>query len=261
MRRLGRVLLLTFASFLVLASVAAGQWMDKMPPANSPYWWTLTDELTPEELRSKVIDREANRRRYLAAIEVGAVSPPSAEMLQDLRYFISGDFTPELFRLPETFDSFTGSFASREDWPEEVRKTLPEYGVSPEGRVAILAVVEPYNTKRDELVPEVGELATRFVEVMTLIERRSSRKTLKKLLRKKDFKEMARVAGMSAPEIRSLADAWSRDVVEEICFETLDTLKQELSQADWNAFRSYLLNEIAAGMLIVGFDDDLVEEY
>ena len=242
-----------------VASAASGQWMFKTPPASSPYWWTLTDELKPRELRRLLIDKTAHRERYLQAVATGEASPLTTEELSDLSYFVNGQFTPELVRLAEAFDSFMRDFKDQENWFEQTQSRLRKYELSPSGQASILALVEAYNTKRDEMVPEVGELAKRFVEIMATTERASSRKELKGILKRKSLREMSRISGIPLEEVQQCALAWERDVVEELCYEALGLLSTDLSQADWDAFRRYLLNEVAPGMVIIGRDDDLVE--
>jgi hypothetical protein len=51
------------------AAILSAQTTDPKVPASSPLWWTLTDELSPQELRRIYADPADSRRRYLLAVE------------------------------------------------------------------------------------------------------------------------------------------------------------------------------------------------
>ena len=254
-----KVCIFAALSSTFFASSASSQWKLKAPPPSSPYWWTLTDDLSPQDLRRILTSRKLHRQRYQEAVEGKAADALSAESLESLYYYINGDFTPELFRMSDAFDSFTRRFEYLDGWLDTASETLPRHGVSAAGQSTILSIVEPKNKKQDQLIQDLRESSNKFVELMDKIEHQFSLGHLKGVLRTKDFRQMGQISGLPPGEVERLAQEWQRDPVEEVCGEFLAILKERLSLSDWNAFREYLLKEIAPEMLIVGFDDDYVE--
>ena len=76
---------------------------DGLYPSCEALWWTLSDEVTPEELREAWRSVAASRSRYLAALGDGA----APEDREAVRFFLSGALTPELVPMWMALAAFT----------------------------------------------------------------------------------------------------------------------------------------------------------
>lgn len=124
---------LTFALALAFvapwAGAAAGA-TEEAPDGPSPLWWTLTDEITPRELRAALADPELSRERYADAVAAGYAAPVPEASLRSIRLFYTGALTPELVPMWQAFHGFAapmrGESASR--LQAKARFDLKSYG-------------------------------------------------------------------------------------------------------------------------------------
>ncbi|HSL83314.1 MAG TPA: hypothetical protein VLF66_11105, partial [Thermoanaerobaculia bacterium] len=97
---------LLLAVGLAIPGPSSGQPMDLDTPPGSPLWWTLTDEISPMELRTALRDPEAHLARYLAAIEAGVADVLPEDQVQTLSFYYNRDLTPELTPMWVAFSAF-----------------------------------------------------------------------------------------------------------------------------------------------------------
>lgn len=254
-----------FISLILSNQIALAQWPEEYPAADSPYWWTLTSELTPQELRTLRQDRAAHQRRFMED-RLGRDDDPflkrNAEELRraaaEVRVYVNGKMTPELFRLPEVFSvfflKFEGRFRERNE--VDVRDGLADLGLSASAIELIIDVSTKTVIKEEALIAETKDEQAEFAKILEQALLKVGRERYRKMLHDKDLASLADATGWSEFEVRKLNSVWLRDPTEEVSESTLVALKEALSPEDWRRFRSYLFTEIAPDMSKLGLLSD-----
>ncbi len=230
---------------------AAGHREEAYPPADSPfwssdshYWLTLSDSLTPAELRAALMSPAEHQRRYQEAATIGRVEP--VENLGRVSYCVIGSLTPELFRAAEVFEMFSYRSVGHPTWPEDTRERLSAYDLSDEGIDAVLTLAERNWNERSSLMDELRPQKEEFLSVLRKAKEELGPASYGAAAR--DVEVLSRVSGRPASEITSLLAAWHRDP-EEVSIRNLVGLSKALSASDWNGFRAFLLREVAPTMV------------
>lgn len=230
-----------------LGNPVEGQWMVPPPSVDSPYWWTLTDEVSPLELRQALVNPSANRQRYLAAKEADGVVVPPVE-LGRIDHFISGQMTPELFPM---FDAYiTLAFQTDRD-EKPTRRLLSLYGFYTDDANLVISSLVNFMHDRNEAV---AEAAPRHQELMEIVSR--SRVPLKEAFLRGDVDRVAAATGTSRDRVAELFPAWNAAPAIETALDALSALRQQLSERDWENLRRLLLEEVAPRMSIMDIQDN-----
>ena len=247
--RLSPVLLLVLC---LSSSPGRGQGDDVYPPPDSPfasvesdYWLPLSDSLTKAQLRDTLNDPAAHRKRYEQGVIARRIDPVSDP--ERVSYCVVGALTPQLFRAPEVFEMFTLTALNRPAWPSDVRRQLAAYEMSSEGIDTVVTMTSrnwsEHATLMDELRPQKEE----FIEVV----REAGERLGPRAAGVRDVDLLAQASGPPADEVARLLAAFRRDP-EEVSIRNLVLLRGALSAADWQAFRAFLLNEVATTMSALG---------
>lgn len=248
---------------LVLLPAVLGAQPHKLDrPADSPLWWTLTDELTPAELKQLLSDRTLTLQRYDAAVEAGLEQPlpeRGPESRECLKYYFHTDLTPELEPMWSAFQVFQILYLPGENAEEEHVRAAPRdlrrFGVSASGVETILKTATNTAAAFDSLVAERAPKS----QEMTILLRELYEDPLRaaavppegqlyEAIRRKDYGAVAAAVGRPESEIRELVDSHADwDVAYARIAEALPGLKEELTESDWQGFRRYLLETIVVG--------------
>jgi len=235
---------------------AKAQTTDPKVPASSPLWWTLTDELAPQELRRIYGDPEDSRRRYALAVEKRIVRPLPPERLDELVFFQNGALSPELLPMWEAFDAFALRLRYRPSWDEESAvEDLRGAGVSEKGAETIVRYSARYLTEVDALIEKIKDGQQEFVRIMRQAKPALGKEGLDRALEKRDVGTLALAAGRSVPETERLMSQWEIDPTASVGEEMLPELKGELAPQDWELFRAYLLEDVAPVSSAIEFKD------
>ena len=224
-------------------------------PENPVFWWTLTDELTPEKLRAIHEDAELHRVRYLQAVEAGYRDPLPEDRLKAITSFFTGTMTPELFPLWRAFDAFSTYFYEDDRWEAfaVAPKMLAKYGL--EGAVA--ETIIHYTLRQlDESQDLVRELAPDTLRLMALAREAHAKagiKAVKEGLDRGDGEVIAQATDNNPAFIARLIESWQREPIRETVALILPELREKLSPDDWERFRLFLLKEIAPKMSTIDF--------
>lgn len=248
-----RPVLIALVGLALLLGPVDAQTTDPKIPASSPVWWTLTDEITPQELRRIYGDPKDSQRRYLLAVEKGLVEPVPPERLEELVFFQHGGQSPELLPMSEAFTLFALRLKYRPSWPEAGEKGLGEFGISHGGEKMILEEAKRFAVEVDAMMDELKEEQGAFLDIMRRALERLGPRGLDRALEARDVATLSIAAGTPVPETRRLMEAWETEPSAEVSATTLPRLKDELTPEDWEAFRRYLLLEVAAGSSAVDF--------
>lgn len=233
----------------LVAGSAAGQLAIEPAPANSSYWWTLTDEISPAELRHQLQSRRLSRERLTLDVERYRHEPVSDERLAELSIYVNGAVTPELIPMWDAFDTFTFKFLTNEERSRRALDRLRAWGVSAEGADLFEAVTEQHWKLQEEIVEETREPSLRFVhEVVAAAHERIGGQAAERIVRERDFSWLARLSGKSEQTVRGWHRAWLRDPVAEAGRVSVESLRDSLSDDDWQALRRFLLRRVAPEM-------------
>lgn len=228
---------------LLLACPSAfGQYTENPPPVDSPYWWTLTDEITPEELMHRLQDPEENRRRYREGMAKGqATKFPEAYLAEHIVSVRTRELTP----MWDAFDGFALRFRGLGTAYPEAATELESAGVSRAGIETILGIAHQHLRQRDALREELGPKQRAFAEFLTEAKEALGER-YRPALESRDIAAFARISGRSEAEVADLMAAWERDPGVEVSLESIQLLKLELAEEDWDRFRGFLLREVAS---------------
>ena len=242
---------------LFVSTVAEAQWTRTPPPPNSPYWWTLTDTISPSELRNVLQDREAHRERYREA-KANAESDEMAteqEIYQVGRY-VAGSSHPELFPMYVAFQAYVSRFEIHADWPETNARLLTDHGMSPEGIAVVAEAARDQDARRQEIMEEVKAPVAELMALLAPLLDEIGNERLVAHLAAGEIGALARLTGRDMATIARLQRAWKRDPIVEASLPILERLRDELTADDWQALRRMLLTEVAPGMSVLELRED-----
>lgn len=245
---------LAVALACLAAGTASGQWMLDPPPADSSYWWTLTDGISPKELRATLQSRDDSRERLVRALENGEFPPVRDGRIPEISLFVDGARDPDLFPMWDVFRILANRITRHED-ELQYRDSMALYGVSQAGRDQIVTAAERYWERRNRTNQELHPLRMKFAhEIMGPLEEKIGRKRATEIVKRRDIAHLAREAGMPRDRVSDLFVAWRRDVSAETATDALEDLKASLPESDWESFRRFLLGEIAPSVSYSYFD-------
>lgn len=256
------LLLLMVATGLTLTAVADAQPHKLDTPVESPLWWTLTDDLTPAELKRLYNDRSLSLERYDAAVEAGLAQPlpdQGPERRECLLFYFHPGLTPALEPMWLAFDTFyvlhtPGEHASEENVRAAPLDLQQKFGVSPSGVETILRAAATTATEFDDLMTDLGPKQKAMTLLLMDLDQDPLRAAaapsegqLHEAILQKDYTAVAAAVGRPESEIRELVDSQADwNVPYALVAEQLPGLKAELSESDWQGFRRYLLETVVA---------------
>lgn len=250
MHRTKAVLLVLLVPFLALP--AAGQYAHDPPPPDASYWWTVSEELTPQELYAAVQSRERNQERLRQAIRAGHYDAIPESEIETLSLYIDGSYTPELWPMWDLFGSFAVRFAGhRRNYDDTARRELTERGMSAAGASQVVAMAQRARQQQERIRERLGERQVRFArQVVGPAQAALGEERAQRLLDRKDFAQLATVAGMAPQAVESLYRVWRRDPEAEAAVDSVERLRTVLGDEDWQILRDFLREEVAYGLNI-----------
>jgi len=238
---------------LLLAPPCRSQPMDLDTPADSPLWWTLSDEISPAQLRSAFRDPESHLERYQEALEAGAVSQALNEKaLSYLSFYYNRRLTPELTPLWLAFYVFAGGHLEFQG-AAHATDTLTELGFGPTAIDTVLLFARRQFDETQAIVEEVGAKSMKFGEIQrrAIKARGGDRRAYATVVRASkhgDIDLLLPDSGVSRSELAELRAAWLRHPATETAEKLLPKLRQQLTEDDWQRLRRFLLEHVVAEM-------------
>lgn len=240
---------LSIMAMVLVCHPATAQFAIEPPPASSSYWWTLSDEVSPEELRRQLQSRRLSRERLRADVDAGLHAPVGEDRLAELSVYVNGKTTPELIPMWDAFDRYSFHFYHDKDYGPHAIRELQEWGLSREGAELVTTVAQEHLEIEARVVEETRELELRFAyEVVKTARERIGEEAADRIVREKDFTWLGRLAGVNPDSVRTWHQAWLRDPMAEAGMVSIETLGERLSSSDWGALRRFLLREVALRM-------------
>lgn len=240
---------------LAVAAIAPlrAQWPEKVPPADSPAWWSLSPEVTPEELREAILDPMKVRARYQQAVARGIKEELPATRLEKLEYFVDGTLTPELVPAWEAYHVYAVNSHLRAREESIVRKELLDYTMSAEGADATGQSIQDHWERREALIAQIGHEQLKFVKILRLAKETLGADAYAETTAREDVEKLASIASLPPDEVRRLAEAWNRDIGREVSIASLVELREHLPDSDWYALLNFLRAKVATGISGVEF--------
>lgn len=210
-------------------------------PINHPYWWTLTDELSPAELKQR-LERRVEARR--AEVKAGRRRATAQSVVESpVTWSIQGGQEPELFPVWSTFYSFASAHVT--DRPrEEVVHELVTFGLDPEAAEVIIKAAE--ETWASDLSQEITEAMLQLRSLRLRAEEQLGPERAKEMWRTNDFALLSEQVGWSQAALRDLVQRSARDWRAESAVPAIVSLRREIGERQWDLFRRYLLVEVAS---------------
>lgn len=251
-----RILLTLVLSLGVCAVVASGQPAASGPPPetaeDSPRWWTLTDEITPQELRAIHQNVELHKERYQEDVRAGRRPLKPKKQMDLMNFYIDGNSHPELFPMWWVFSSFSAGFVYDLADP---RVSLTEFGFKAEVVETLAGMSLEYWRKREAISAKYEEDSEDLLEFVRLSRERLGEKGYRIAGKAKDATRLAIATGYSVEKVEKyLNRIWGgENPIEDLTIQTLPLIKEALGPADWELFRRYLLEVQAPDMLASGY--------
>ncbi len=238
----------TLVTLFVLATVSMSNvpsFGSELNTEDSPRWWTLTDEISPAELRAIHEDIELHKERYREAVKAGRKPLLPKQQMELLNFFIDGSTHPELFPMWLAFDSFAAGFAFEWDDP---RASLAEFGFEGDVLKTIAHISVEYRREVEILQKEIHEDFKAVGELVRLGKKNLGEKNFNNARKARDATMLANATGYSVEEVERILEIWEGTRADDFAAQALPLLKEALEPTDWDRFRLYLL-EVQAPMM------------
>lgn len=228
---------------------------EKPTTVESPLWWPLTDELSPQELKNRYEDPTQHIVRFHQAVELGYTAPKPEEQLVFLTSYFNGRATPELIPMWIAFDAFSSKFYFDRDLAlQEVPFELYEYGLEPEPAHTIIRLAIEHLDASQALAKAITPAVLEFVNVMDEASSMLEKSAFDKAVDMRDSRALARATARDSQEVHRLMQTWSIEPSKFYAMKNLPKLEAELSSEDWERFRLFLLEEQATQMSTIDFE-------
>lgn len=235
-------------------------------PVGSYLWWTLSEHITPEELKLLYSDRALSLERYQQALDAGLEQPLTDDQLNRLTFYINHELTPELAPMWWAFDIFARDWLVPKQQEEVLVTDLSRYRISRSGIDKILVAAHGCAADHEALMSDLGP---KQIEAQLLIadrlrlERKRGfvGKPILESVNERQYDVVARVAGKDVDEIRELVDALADwEAGRRLVAACLPELEQQLLEPDWQRFRDYLREQVIAPLGGLSFFEPAIEE-
>ncbi len=236
------------AALFVLAALILPVQVSARPkrnlPDNSPLLWTLTDEISPTELRRARNDPQAVRLRAKAS----RMAPEARSRLTD---FVDGRATPALVTMAEALTGFAGYFDSDVAGEASIGKLVAWYQhfhISTDGadRLTEFMVRMDKTYKRHQSL-----VGTDHVDIAKSIARleEQTKKSHPKLwiaFETNDLKTLSKGLDMPIRKLRKKL-RYNYDPWDRYLSNNLPQLRSDLSPYDWKGLRTMLYEVVVPG--------------
>lgn len=241
---------------LLLVPVAQGQYMRYSEPVDSPHWWTLSDSLSPAELRHAILSPSANRERLRKAIDEGRVPAEAEQKLARVELQVDGRVNPELIPMWDAFDAYAMRFDYRRDWESITADQLAEYGLSAQGIQTVIRLAKEHRERLKEIQEQLGPWQRELVEIQLDAQRRIGEERMLAATRSKDFTGLARASSRTPERVKEVYESAQGDPRVIGGLESVVKLHSVLSEDDWDGLRAYLLDQVASLLTVTNFRDE-----
>jgi hypothetical protein len=216
-------------------------------PSDHPYWWTLTDELSPQELRKKLSERQtAVRREARAELEkVKRSAGESSTGREEVEvWFLRGDEHAELFPAWDAFYSFAVTMVGFDE-KDKREEELKKFGLSAFASRQIVESAAEVAEEAEEFHREGVREAQRLRKLLDDVAARLPPEQVRQMKAANDVGFLAAATGVEVNEVRKLTLRVQMDSKAAAAVPALVSLRAAIGEEQWKLLRRYLLEEVA----------------
>ncbi len=209
------------------------------------HWKTLSDDITPQQLRTERTDPQAIARRHAEAVREGRM--PDLPNGLRVKRFVDPSRTPELLSLWEAFFYLAGPLDV--ELQSLLLSHLVDFGFEEEMAKTIADECARFSSSLAKKSADAGTVLEAFFQhVDALAEGQQDasqiRNRLERYAAEGNVKYLAQHMDISEDEANLFATAFSGQYSRELAEATLTQLESQLDADEWWLFRDYLLTYV-----------------
>lgn len=223
-------------------------WQRTDIPLDHPYWWTLTDEVTPAELQRRIEDRhlklqlEAGEKLKRAANAQSTDKAP-----KETAWLVSGSETPELFPVWKVLEAL-GAVINAYGEADRKEKELVEFGVHPSAAAEIVGVAAEAARKQIEVWLEKSKQQRRAIALLDEVERRHGRDERDRIFEQDDLEALARLTSTPLEDVKEMLRIGDGNSAAAATIPLMVSLRETIGEEQWQLLCRYLLTNQAPRM-------------
>lgn len=250
-------------------ATAFAQVYDLEMPSDSPVWWTLTDDISPGEMKATFADRAAHHERHARAVEAGIANELSEEGSRRLSFYTNTEQNPELTPVWRALDVWARSLVGPYGRPGSLERELSEYGISPSAADRLKVYAAKFVQERQVLIETNKDDQQEFVTIQREMldskalspDTQQAEVLLQRAREQRDLELFARTSGRTTERIAELIATSRIDPGAHAGAASLPLIREDLEPEEWEGFRRYLLERVVPGMgSLTDFDAGIVTE-
>ena len=211
-------------------------------PIDHPYWWTLTNDVRPEQLKEELekhteaLQSEPEPERRGATVQTDRGSR--------VVRIVDGQQNPQLFPVWSIFFSFANGKAK--DDPEETLRDLRAHGIEASAAESILRSARETLESADEVGRQAGAAALQLRSLLLQTTEKLGSEKVAELRRSGNFALLGEQVGWSESSLHDLARSAYRNWEAAAAVPSIVSLRRTIGERQWDLFRGYLLAEVAS---------------
>ena len=234
-------------AWLCVVAAAVAQPMPLDTPQGSPLWWTLSEKVSPEELRQALSNQLLHDERYERALREGLAPALPSDVI--ITFFVHPRLDPELVPTWIAFSAFATAHAGV-DPDNIVVEKLESRGLDHESALLVLTVAKQAADLQEELLQEARDPSIRFTELRReLVEVKGySKAEVRRATKELDEEFFAASAGLPRSEARAMLHAHRMNPPAEAGTRLLPQLRARLGTEEWGDFLDFLRTDVLSQM-------------
>lgn len=213
-------------------------------PDDSPYWWTLSDELTPSEFREKMSRAAAQATER---IREEAYDDPGRDSYMVAVF--DGREDPDFLLLWEALAKFAR--LSGADM-QEVKRTLKSGGLSSSGADLVATGLAHWRNETSARWEELTKSHEELTQLRADVVEKHGEAITAEIWETNDIERLAQLSGRSVADLRELIALATQPLDAEVMLPVLADLRNRMTRNDWVHLRFYLREEIARNTTLFG---------
>lgn len=228
------------------ASWRGKDWWERTDiPLDHPYWWTLTDEVTPAELQRRIQERLLKLQLEAAEkLKRAANAQSTDERPTETSWIVTGKETPELFPVWSVLEGM-GAAMNAYGEADRKEKELIDFGVHPSAAAEIVGVAAEAARKQTELWLEKSKQQRRLFALLDEVERTHGRAERDRIFKEDDLEKLATLTRTPLEDVKEMLRIGNRDSAAAATIPLMVSLRRTIDEEQWQLLRRFLLTNHA----------------